>query len=368
MADEAAAPPPEAPSLPEGISKDDIFGVVDAMLRTESWDDITLKVVMARVEAQLNAGAEGGWLKPFKKMVKEAVDQGMKAILANRETAAAAAASVPSPAKASEVKASEPKAKAEPKAKEPKAKEPKAKAPKGDAKAAKASGPPSKRQKIAREPDSDEEAEAEQPAARADEPKAEPEAEAEAEAEGEAEGEGGAERMDAEDEQPDAAAAEGEDSDESEDEDTPKLVGKPTHKAEGKLYHQKFQKGDEVYTIGQDVYLENGEEIPYVARLQEIFVYAFAPKEVYFNARWYYRVDDCHEYAREFHGLKGDVMWEERRLDADPQELFLSLHMDENHADCILRKCKVYLHADSSPPPAAQWSDLKRHEYLAWRA
>ena len=25
----------------------------------------------------------------------------------------------------------------------------------------------------------------------------------------------------------------------------------------------------------------------YVARLQEIFTYTFAPKEVYFNARWY---------------------------------------------------------------------------------
>eukprot|EP00965_Chrysotila_dentata_P069630 2299621-Pleurochrysis_carterae.AAC.5 len=36
----------------------------------------------------------------------------------------------------------------------------------------------------------------------------------------------------------------------------------------------------------------------HVYALQEIFVYSFAPTEVYFLARWYYREDDTHEYAR----------------------------------------------------------------------
>lgn len=35
-----------------------------------------------------------------------------------------------------------------------------------------------------------------------------------------------------------------------------------------------------------------------MARLQEIFAYAFAPTELYFNARWYYRKDDVHDYAK----------------------------------------------------------------------
>ena len=51
------------------------------------------------------------------------------------------------------------------------------------------------------------------------------------------------------------------------------------------------------------------EQVPYVARLQQIFVYSFAPSEVYFNARWYYRVGDVHEYAK-MSGAKGDVEYE----------------------------------------------------------
>ena len=45
-------------------------------------------------------------------------------------------------------------------------------------------------------------------------------------------------------------------------------------------------KGDEVWAIGQDVYLENGSAEPYVARLQEIFVYSFAPTEVGGPSPW----------------------------------------------------------------------------------
>ena len=126
-----------------------------------------------------------------------------------------------------------------------------------------------------------------------------------------------------------------------------------------------MRKGDETLSVGQDVYLENDLQIPYVARLQEIFTYTFAPKEVYFNARWYYREADVHEYAK-LQGAKADVNWEGDRLTAMPPELFFSLHNDENHTDCILRACVVHLIADH--PEGSMWGQLKRHEYMAWRA
>ena len=126
-----------------------------------------------------------------------------------------------------------------------------------------------------------------------------------------------------------------------------------------------MRKGDETLSVGQDVYLENDLQIPYVARLQEIFTYTFAPKEVYFNARWYYREADVHEYAK-LQGAKADVKWEGDRLTAMPPELFFSLHNDENHTDCILRACVVHLIADH--PEGSMWGQLKRHEYMAWRA
>ena len=117
------------------------------------------------------------------------------------------------------------------------------------------------------------------------------------------------------------------------------------------------------------MYLENGMAVPYVARLQEIFVYAFAPTEVYFNARWYYRVGDVHEYAR-MSGATGDVEYEGEELQAHPKELFFSLHMDENHADCILRACDVHLQRTSEEPHARMWDAVNPnpHEYLCWRA
>ena len=171
-----------------------------------------------------------------------------------------------------------------------------------------------------------------------------------------------------------AAAADGEgafddDDDESDDPDAPVVVGKSTHKAEGKLFYEKMKKGDETISVGQDVYLENGMEVPYVARLQQIFVYSFAKKEIYFTARWYYREPDCHEYAR-MAGAKDDyeVTWGGEKLFAEPKELFFSLHLDENHADTILRACSVQLREADSAPAFEAFTNLGRHEFLAWRA
>lgn len=62
------------------------------------------------------------------------------------------------------------------------------------------------------------------------------------------------------------------------------------------------------------------------------------------------------------------MQWEGERLDAMPNELFFSLHPDENHADCILRPCSVQLHADGTEPPSSLWGGLSRHSYLVWRA
>ena len=70
------------------------------------------------------------------------------------------------------------------------------------------------------------------------------------------------------------------------------------------------------------------------------------------TSRRYYRVDDCHEYAQQYHGLKGPVQWDDRTLDAMPKELFFSLHPDENHADCILRTCTVLFHREDFEPQA----------------
>jgi len=166
----------------------------------------------------------------------------------------------------------------------------------------------------------------------------------------------------------------GEEDDESEEEDpdAPRVSGKATHKAEGKTYYRKMViKGTEELRVGQDVYLDTDGSEPYVARLQEIFVYSFAPNEVYFNARWYYRVDDCTEYAR-LAGAPPDyvVHYDGRKLQAEAKELFFSMHMDENHADCILRACSVHLLQTDEEPLAAVWDRVadSMHEYVAWRA
>jgi len=162
------------------------------------------------------------------------------------------------------------------------------------------------------------------------------------------------------------------DDDEDEDPDAPQVAGKPISKSEGKVYYRKMIiKGSDELRLGQDVYLDTDGSEPYVARLEEIFVYSFAPNEVYFNARWYYRCNDCTEYAR-LAGAPADyvVQYEGSDLTAEPKELFFSLHFDENHADCILRGCSVHLLQTDEEPIPAVWDKLtdSMHEFVAWRA
>ena len=329
MADEPAAEPAAdaMPELPGGLSFDDITDGVTEILNTESWDTLTVKVILAKLEASKLPTHPPGTLKPFKKFVKEQLDVLMKKKMAENEAAAAAPAPPPEPPKAEEA---------------PPAEEP----------------PKKKRKKIAQEESDEEDAPA--PAAAVEE--AAPAAVEEAAPAAAAEEKPG----------PSADAADAladDDGEESDDPDAPKVSGKASFKADGKLFYNKLTKGEESIAVGQDVYLENGQEIPYVARLQSIFVYSFAPSEVYFNARWYYRVGDVHEYAQ-MSGAKGQVEYEGAELTAQPKELFFSLHMDENHADCILRACSVHYLRSPEEPEMSIWDEIdnKTHEYLAWRA
>ena len=279
-----------------------------------------MKVVLARLEERLLPQHPPGTLKPFKKMVKEMVDTLMKQILAEPPPPAEPTPEEgqPEAAETAEAAAAE--------TEEALVEEDAEAAPEEDAQ-------PSKRRKIAPE-ESDEEGE----------PAPAPAVKEEAE-----------------------GAVDDDDDDLDDDPDAPKVAGKPTHKVDGKVFYTKLTKGDEEIHIGQDVYLENNQDVPYVARLQQIFVYSFAPSEVYFNARWYYRDGDVHEYAQ-MSGAKGDVEYDGQRLDAHPKELFFSLHMDENHADCILRACSVHLVRTNDDPAGSIWDELTQHEFLAWRA
>jgi len=53
---------------------------VEALLRAESWDTLTVNVIMKKLEQ--NEGLDEGSLKPQKAKIKEAVDAMMKKVLA----------------------------------------------------------------------------------------------------------------------------------------------------------------------------------------------------------------------------------------------------------------------------------------------
>ena len=104
MADEPAAEPAAdaMPELPGGLSFDDITDGVTEILNTESWDTLTVKVILAKLEASKLPTHPPGTLKPFKKFVKEQLDVLMKKKMAENEAAAAAPAPPPEPPKAAE--------------------------------------------------------------------------------------------------------------------------------------------------------------------------------------------------------------------------------------------------------------------------
>ena len=250
MAEEqtAEAAPPEVPA--DLLAEEELQTGLRDLLQSESWDILTLKVVLAKLEQRLPQHPPGT-LKPFKKAIKAQIDQMMKSLLAQ----GGGAPPVPEGA------ASDPVAPAAPDEPAPNAE---AEAGGGETNADKAevgAEPAKKRRKVvAREEDEegDEGIEASEPAVAADED----------------EPRDGVAAQDEEEEEED------DDDDDEEDPDAPRVSGKPTHKSDGKTFYKEMFKGDEKLTVGQDVYLENNQDIPYVARLQEIFVYSFAPTEV----------------------------------------------------------------------------------------
>jgi len=345
MADDA--PPPPLPT--DLVPTETLHECLNKLLETHSWEVLTLKVVLQQLEQQLLPDHPPGTLKPFKKGIKAEVDTLMKRIL-NAETPQAAPPVAP-PAPPPPEEQPEPEQQAPAEEEEEKAPEEAEEAPMeddalvGDEDEEEAEGaietedaPPGKRRKLAEDDAEDDGAEG----------KAETSQEPEA-----------------------MEPAEGADDDDDEDDDpdAPRVAGKPTHKLDGKTFYQRMVKGDEELRLGQDVYLENNLDVPYVARLTEIFIYSFAPTEVYFNARWYYRKGDVHEYAK-MAGAKADVLYEGSVLEAEPKELFFSTHMDENHADCILRSCAVHYWQRDRKPSLSAWDvvNSSQHEYLAWRA
>ena len=328
---EAAA----AAEWPGGLTLERVHEALEKLLGSESWETLTMKVILAKLEASLLPQHPPGTLKPFKKLIKEKVDTLMRQMLPAFEAAKSAAAETETAAPTADQATTENQAE----------KRTMDSAPVEDAHVEEAGDAPAgKRQRVGEEEEATEEA------AGAVEPAPEEPAK-----------EGDAAKDDDE---------MGGESDFEDDPDAPRVVGKPTHKMDGKTFYTRMTKGDQELRVGQDVYLENNQDEPYKARLQEIFTYSFAPSEVYFNARWYYSVSDVHEYAK-MSGAKGDVEYDGEVLTAEPKELFFSLHTDENHADCILRPCTVHLvRVPQDEPPALMWEDVMemQHEYVAWRA
>ena len=263
----APAEPAEPPPLPPDdlLTLEALRSGLETLLKTESWDILTLKVVLLRLEQQLLPQHPPGTLKPFKKAIKAEVDAQMKRMLETPAAEEAAAEEAPAAAEEEAAAPAEEEALVEEEAVDEEAEEEEA---------------------------VEEEAVVEEAAEDDDEPKIKRRKVADEDEEDDDEEKPRAEGDDDDDEDDD-------DDDEDEDPDAPQVAGKPISKSEGKVYYRKMIiKGSDELRLGQDVYLDTDGSEPYVARLEEIFVYSFAPNEVYFNARWYYRCNDCTEYAR----------------------------------------------------------------------
>ena len=365
--------------LPGGVTTEAIADAVDEILRTSNWDEVTIKLVLAKLEKILLPAGSAGMLKPHKKAIKLEVDTAMQRIIDERALASAGLdtdALVQPPAE--EALTAAPRGDSAKRAREEEA----GKGEAGGEEAGEEAGDEA----------ADEagvEAAHGNKKARAGEEGAADDAEEDETAESggdvpldTADGAGEQVKAAVDDDLSDVFASEDEPEDEARslttqsphmapppppppmnhrmycsrafvepfllllfwtikfhEQFSPKPVGRATKSEEGKTFYGKMAKNGEEFRLGDDVYLENGSKEPYVARLQHIFVYDFAPLEVYFSARWYYREADVHEYALLEGGGKdgAKVQYKGAEVRAAEHELFFSLHMDENHADCILR-------------------------------
>lgn len=329
------------------ITPEVLAPAVEALLRTEDWDTVTVKLIMRKLETALADGADlaPGWIAPHKKLIKQIVDDKMTAILAERNgeagEASAGASEPGGPAiagTAAAPAAEQPARQAEP--------------PRARDDATGGTGAQAGRKRPASDTDGAAPAarEAPQPAA---------EAEAEARRGTPAASSGGEEGNGAEEggkeERGERGAGTQADGAGDDGDDTARFVGKPIATRNGKVHYSAWRSEGVTYRLGMDVYLEpssDAEALPYVARLVDIYAYAFAADEVYFNARWYYRDADVRQY-----GLLDAARAESLR--AAEGELYMSLHEDENHADTVLRAAKVCVLQGKGPAPL-----LEQHEYF----
>lgn len=206
---------------PEGVTEAKVVASIDGILRREDWDQLSVKVVLKKLEAELVASGADGSLRAHKKFVKTAVDDAMARILAEgSEPGGGGAAGAPKPTQL-ETPADIPEPPAEAEAEE---------------EAAPAPAPPEAAPEVDSAPGS------------APAPEAVPGADVDAD-----DAPARKKRRVDEDEDESAAAAEGEEDEdeEEEDEDAAVVVGKPTRKADGKLFYTQMKKRNEAYSIGQ---------------------------------------------------------------------------------------------------------------------
>ena len=75
--------------LPGGVTTEAIADAVDEILRTSNWDEVTIKLVLAKLEKILLPAGSAGMLKPHKKAIKLEVDTAMQRIIDERALASA---------------------------------------------------------------------------------------------------------------------------------------------------------------------------------------------------------------------------------------------------------------------------------------
>ena len=73
--------------LPGGVTTEAIADAVDEILRTSNWDEVTIKLVLAKLEKILLPAGSAGMLKPHKKAIKLEVDTAMQRIIDERALA-----------------------------------------------------------------------------------------------------------------------------------------------------------------------------------------------------------------------------------------------------------------------------------------
>jgi hypothetical protein len=217
------------PSWPEGVTEAKVVASIDNILRREHWDELSVKVVLKKLEAELVADGADGSLRAHKKFVKAAVDDAMARILAKGGgSGGGGAAAAPTP--------SQPEAPADPPALDAPA------AAEADDETAPA--PPEAAPESAPEADSaPAAAPVRRPASDADADEAPARKKRRVADKGDEGTAGGGEEG--------AAEGDGEEQEEQEDADAAVVVGKPTRKADGKLFYTQMKKRSETYSVGQ---------------------------------------------------------------------------------------------------------------------